>query len=97
MTTKALESNFGLKEGPDLHTWQFAHRLNHDELRPSRGIKRAPPPDGLRGFRQKKVRLVYDLPSSLISRLRNDGLMGSARKLDEKLRLLAERSTGAAA
>lgn len=45
----------------------------------------------------KKVRLVYDLPSSLISRLRNEGLMVSARKLDEKLRLLAERSTGAAA
>jgi uncharacterized protein (DUF302 family) len=45
----------------------------------------------------KKVRLVYDLPSSLMSRLSNEELMVSARKLDEKLRLLSERSTGAAA
>ena len=54
------------------------------------------PPNQLRGFRQK-VRLIYDLPSSLMSRLRNEELMVSAGKLDEKLRLLAERSTGAAA
>jgi uncharacterized protein (DUF302 family) len=45
----------------------------------------------------KKVRLVYDLPSSLMSHLGNEDLMVSARKLDEKLRLLAERSTAAAA
>ena len=45
----------------------------------------------------QQVRLVYDLPSSLMSRLGNEELMVSARKLDEKLRLLAERSTAAAA
>jgi hypothetical protein len=45
----------------------------------------------------RQVRLVYDLPSSLMSRLGNEELMVSARKLDEKLRLLAERSTAAAA
>ena len=45
----------------------------------------------------KQVRLVYDLPSSLMSRLGNEELIVSARKLDEKLRLLAERSTAAAA
>jgi uncharacterized protein (DUF302 family) len=44
----------------------------------------------------KQVRLVYDLPSSLMS-LGNEELMGPARKLDEKLRLLAERSTAAKA
>jgi uncharacterized protein (DUF302 family) len=44
-----------------------------------------------------KVRLVYDLPSSLMSGLGNEELMVSAQKLDEKLRLLAERSTAAAA
>lgn len=31
----------------------------------------------------KQVRLVYDLPSSLMSRLGNEELMASARKLDE--------------
>jgi uncharacterized protein (DUF302 family) len=48
-------------------------------------------------YSAKQVRLVYDLPSSLMSRLGNEELMVSARKLDEKLRLLAERSTAAAA
>jgi uncharacterized protein (DUF302 family) len=45
----------------------------------------------------QQVRLIYDLPSSLMSRLGNEELMASARKLDEKLLLLAERSTAAAA
>lgn len=45
----------------------------------------------------QQVRLVYDLPSSLMSHLGKEELMVSARKLDEKLRLLAERSTAAAA
>jgi uncharacterized protein (DUF302 family) len=40
-----------------------------------------------------KVRLVYDLPSSLMSGLGNEELLVSARRLDEKLHLLAERST----
>jgi uncharacterized protein (DUF302 family) len=44
-----------------------------------------------------KVRLVYDLPSSLMSCLGNEELLAAAGKLDEKLRLLAETSTAAKA
>jgi uncharacterized protein (DUF302 family) len=41
------------------------------------------------------VRLVYDLPSSLMSRLRNEEVAAAARKLDAKLVALGELATGA--
>ena len=44
-----------------------------------------------------EVRLGYDLPSSLMSRLRNDKVSAAALKLDAKLRALAEHATGATA
>jgi uncharacterized protein (DUF302 family) len=40
------------------------------------------------------VRLVYDLPSSLMSRLRNEQVTAAASKLDAKLGALAELATG---
>ncbi|MEJ1978350.1 MAG: DUF302 domain-containing protein [Acetobacteraceae bacterium] len=43
------------------------------------------------------VRLAYDVPSSLMSRLHNDNVKAAAKKLDAKLEALAERVTGAAA
>ena len=42
------------------------------------------------------VRLAYDLPSSLMSRLHNENVAAAARKLDIKLIALAERAAGAA-
>jgi uncharacterized protein (DUF302 family) len=42
------------------------------------------------------VRLAYDLPSSLMSRLNNVEVAASAKKLDVKLIALAERATGTA-
>ena len=42
------------------------------------------------------VRLAYDLPSSLMSRLNNAEVAASAKKLDMKLIALAELATGAA-
>jgi len=44
-----------------------------------------------------KAHLGYDLPSSLMSRLRNEEVTVAARKLDEKLIALAELATGATA
>lgn len=44
-----------------------------------------------------EVRLGYDLPSSLMSRLGNAEVTAAARKLDAKLAALAERVTGAKA
>jgi uncharacterized protein (DUF302 family) len=44
-----------------------------------------------------EVRLAYDLPSSLMSRLNNDGVSAAAIKLDAKLRALAVLATGVAA
>ncbi|OZA90884.1 MAG: hypothetical protein B7X76_03210 [Azorhizobium sp. 39-67-5] len=44
-----------------------------------------------------EVRLAYDLPSSLMSRLHNDQVSAAALKLDAKLRSLAELATGAPA
>jgi uncharacterized protein (DUF302 family) len=44
-----------------------------------------------------EVRLAYDLPSSLMSRLHNEHVSAAARKLDAKLRVLAELATCAAA
>jgi uncharacterized protein (DUF302 family) len=44
-----------------------------------------------------EVRLAYDLPSSLMSRLNNKEISAAAIVLDAKLRALAERATGAAA
>ena len=44
-----------------------------------------------------EVRLAYDLPSSLMSRLHNEDVSAAALKLDAKLRALAELATGAAA
>jgi uncharacterized protein (DUF302 family) len=44
-----------------------------------------------------EVRLAYDLPSSLMSRLNNDEVTAAAIKLDAKLRSLAVLATGAAA
>ncbi|MCW0233889.1 MAG: DUF302 domain-containing protein [Ferrovibrio sp.] len=41
-----------------------------------------------------EVRLAYDLPSSLMSRLNNDEVSASAFRLDTKLRDLAELATG---
>jgi uncharacterized protein (DUF302 family) len=42
-----------------------------------------------------EVRLGYDLPSSMMSRLVNADVTAAARKLDAKLAALAERVTGA--
>jgi uncharacterized protein (DUF302 family) len=44
-----------------------------------------------------EVRLAYDLPSSLMSRLHNDDVSAAALKLDAKLRALAVLATGATA
>jgi uncharacterized protein (DUF302 family) len=44
-----------------------------------------------------EVRLAYDLPSSLMSRLRHDDVSAAALKLDAKLRALAVLATGATA
>ncbi|WP_026607989.1 DUF302 domain-containing protein [Methylocapsa acidiphila] len=44
-----------------------------------------------------EVRLAYDLPSSLMSRLHNEDVSAAALKLDAKLRALAELATGAVA
>jgi uncharacterized protein (DUF302 family) len=44
-----------------------------------------------------EVRLAYDLPSSLMSRLNNKDVTSAALKLDEKLRALAELASGACA
>jgi uncharacterized protein (DUF302 family) len=44
-----------------------------------------------------EVRLAYDLPSSLMSRLHNEDVSTAAFKLDAKLRALAELATGVAA
>jgi uncharacterized protein (DUF302 family) len=44
-----------------------------------------------------EVRLAYDLPSSLMSRLKNEDVTAAALKLDEKLRALAELASGASA
>jgi uncharacterized protein (DUF302 family) len=44
-----------------------------------------------------EVRLAYDLPSSLMSRLHNDNVSAAALKLDAKLRALAALATGATA
>jgi uncharacterized protein (DUF302 family) len=43
------------------------------------------------------VRLAYDLPSSLMSRLRNAAVTSAAHDLDAKLDALARHATGAAA
>ena len=42
-------------------------------------------------------RLAYDLPSSLMGRLKNDRVTAAARLLDQKLLALAETATGASA
>ena len=42
-------------------------------------------------------RLAYDLPSSLMGRLKNDRVTAAARRLDQKLAALAETATGASA
>jgi uncharacterized protein (DUF302 family) len=44
-----------------------------------------------------EVRLGYDLPSSLMSRLHHDDVSAAALKLDAKLRALAVLATGATA
>jgi uncharacterized protein (DUF302 family) len=44
-----------------------------------------------------EARLAYDLPSSLMSRLKNNEVSAAAIKLDAKLRALAELATGVAA
>jgi uncharacterized protein (DUF302 family) len=44
-----------------------------------------------------EVRLAYDLPSSLMSRLNNDDVSAAALKLDAKLRALAEFASGTCA
>lgn len=41
-----------------------------------------------------KTRLAYDLPSSLMARLRNQKVAAAARQLDEKLAALAKAVTG---
>jgi uncharacterized protein (DUF302 family) len=41
-----------------------------------------------------KTRLAYDLPSSLMARLRNQKVTAAARRLDEKLAALAKAVTG---
>jgi len=43
------------------------------------------------------VRLAYDLPSSLMSRLKNEDVTTAAKKLDAKLQDLCERVAGASA
>ena len=45
----------------------------------------------------RTVRLAYDLPSSLMSRLGDEEVAAAARKLDAKLGALAELATGAPA
>jgi uncharacterized protein (DUF302 family) len=45
----------------------------------------------------RTVRLAYDLPSSLMSRLGDQEVAAAARKLDAKLGALAELATGAPA
>ena len=45
----------------------------------------------------RTVRLAYDLPSSLMSRLSDEEVAAAARKLDAKLGALAELATGAPA
>lgn len=47
--------------------------------------------------RSGACRLAYDLPSSLMARLKNDRVNAAARELDRKLRALAEAVTGATA
>ena len=42
-------------------------------------------------------RLAYDLPSSLMARLKNDMVTKAAKRLDQKLSALAETATGASA
>ena len=44
-----------------------------------------------------EIRLAYDLPSSLMSRLHNDDVSAAALNLDAKLRALAVLATGATA
>jgi uncharacterized protein (DUF302 family) len=44
-----------------------------------------------------EARLGYDLPSSLMSRLKSTEVTAAAEKLDAKLAALAERATGAVA
>lgn len=44
-----------------------------------------------------EVRLAYDLPSSLMSRLHNDEVSAAAMKLDDRMRSLAVLATGAEA
>lgn len=44
-----------------------------------------------------EVRLAYDLPSSLMSRLHNEAVSSAALRLDAKLRALAELAIGALA
>jgi len=41
-----------------------------------------------------KTRLAYDLPSSLMARLRNQKVTAAAKRLDEKLAALAKAVTG---
>jgi uncharacterized protein (DUF302 family) len=43
------------------------------------------------------VRLAYDLPSSLMSRLKNEDVTTAAKKLDLKLQNLSERAAGVSA
>ncbi len=43
------------------------------------------------------ARLAYDLPSSLMSRLKNEDVTTAARKLDTKLQDLCERAAGISA
>jgi uncharacterized protein (DUF302 family) len=43
------------------------------------------------------VRLAYDQPSSLMSRLKNEDVTTAAKKLDAKLHELCERAAGASA
>jgi uncharacterized protein (DUF302 family) len=42
-------------------------------------------------------RLAYDLPSSLMARLKNERVTAAARRLDQKLSALAETATGTSA
>jgi uncharacterized protein (DUF302 family) len=44
-----------------------------------------------------KCRIAYDLPSSLMGRLKDEQVTAAARKLDEKLSALATVATGASA
>ena len=43
----------------------------------------------------RACRLAYDLPSSLMARLKNDRVTAAAKLLDQKLSALAETATGA--